>query len=81
MMQNSALSFSVCIDADKGDFPAARAVLQQYYKVKYNENITLVTIRHYTEDTLQNILKGKKILLEQKSRYTAQFAIIDPEIK
>jgi aspartate kinase len=80
MMQNSALSFSVCIDADRGDFPAARAALQQYYKVKYNENITLVTIRHYTEDTLKEVLTGKKILLEQKSRYTAQFAVIDPEI-
>jgi aspartate kinase len=80
MMQNSALSFSVCIDADRGDFPAARAALQQYYKVKYNENITLVTIRHYTEDTLKEVLTGKEILLEQKSRYTAQFAVIDPEI-
>ncbi|MDR0619929.1 MAG: aspartate kinase [Bacteroidales bacterium] len=80
MMQNSALSFSVCIDADKGDFTAVRIALQQQYKVKYNEGITIVTVRHYTEKTLLDILKGKEILLEQKSRYTAQFAVIDPEI-
>jgi aspartate kinase len=80
MMQNSALSFSVCIDTDKSDFENVLVSLKEHYRVRYNKDVTLVTIRHYTEKTINEVLLGKKILLEQKSRYTAQFAIIDPEI-
>jgi aspartate kinase len=79
MMQNSALSFSVCVDGNKGNFEATIADLKEQYKVKYNENVTLVTIRSYTEKTIEEILKGKEILLEQKSRYTAQFVIVASE--
>ena len=75
LMLNSAVSFSVCIDFDKTKLPLLIADLQKDFKVKYNENLELVTIRHYDQATIARVLVGKKVLLEQKSRTTAQMII------
>lgn len=72
MMQNSALSFSVVIDADEEKLPKLIKQLQAQYKVKYNEGCELVTIRHYTEEIISKIITGE-VLLTQKSRHTARF--------
>jgi aspartate kinase len=77
LMLNSAVSFSVCIDFDKIKLPLLIADLQKEFKVKYNENLELVTIRHYDQATIDRVLVGKKVLLEQKSRTTAQMIIKD----
>ena len=79
-MLNSAVSFSVCIDFDKTKLPLLIADLQKDFKVKYNENLELVTIRHYDQATIDRVLVGKKVLLEQKSRTTAQMIIKNLEV-
>ena len=72
LMQNSAISFSVCLDNDAFKMPALLHDLQKQFKVLYNENLRLVTVRHYYPSTLDVLVKGKTILLEQRSRQTAQ---------
>jgi aspartate kinase len=44
--------------------------------VKYNEPLELVTIRHYDDATLERVTKGKKVILEQKSRETARLVML-----
>ena len=75
LMQNSALSFSVCIDNDKFKIPQLLEELQKHFKVRYNENLELVTIRHYDQSTIDRVTEKKFILLEQKSRTTAQIVM------
>ncbi len=75
LMQNSAISFSVCIDNDKFKAPKLVEQLQQTYKVLYNENLQLFTVRHYYPSTVEMLTAGKEILLEQRSRHTAQFVV------
>ncbi|MDA1056805.1 MAG: aspartate kinase, partial [Proteobacteria bacterium] len=77
VMQNSAVSFSVCVDSDPQKIPELIKDLKLEYVVKFNDNLTLTTIRHYTEEDIQQILKGKNVLLEQKSRQTAQFVYLN----
>lgn len=72
LMQNSAISFSVSIDYDKLKFPQLINELKKDYKVLFNENLELVTIRHYDQNTIDRVTTNKKILLEQKSRNTAR---------
>lgn len=72
MMQNSALSFSVVIDFDEEKLPRLIKNLQTHYVVKYNNNCELVTIRHYTEKIITQIIIDE-ILVTQKSRFTARF--------
>ncbi len=75
LMQNSAISFSVCVDYKPGKTQEVIAELQKTYKVRYNEDLWLITIRHYDQETIDRVLAGKKVLLEQRSRSTVQFVV------
>ncbi len=75
LMQNSAISFSICMDADNRHFDKLIIDLQQKFKVKYNNNLDLITIRHYNQSIIDKIVSNRKILLEQKSRVTAQIIV------
>lgn len=79
LMQNSAISFSVCTDNDEMKIPALTAELRTEFKVKYNENLRLVTVRHYFPSTIEQLSKGRELLLEQRSRHTAQLVMREPE--
>ncbi len=75
MMQNSAISFSVCVDNDPRKIPDLIKSLQTEYRVLYNENLELITIRYYDQATIDRATLKKKILLEVKSRYTVQLVV------
>lgn len=75
MMQLSAINFSVCTDNDAQKIPGLLAELQGDFKVLYNDNLELCTIRYYDQSTLDRVSNNKQILLEQKSRYTAQMVL------
>lgn len=75
MMQNSALSFSVCTDNVPERVRQCIAALQNDYKVKYNDNVQLVTIRHYTDESIEKVLRNREILMRQTSRATIQFVL------
>lgn len=73
MMQNSALSISLCVDADSTRTDKLIDRLLEYYYVKFNTNLQLISIRFYNTHIINNLLKNKEILLEQRSRIMAQF--------
>ena len=74
-MQNSAISFSVCMDNDPFKIPALIEELKSHFKILYNENLELYTIRHYFPSTIETLSEGKEIMLEQRSRHTAQLVM------
>jgi len=75
VMQNSAISFSVSVDADERKLPDLIGTLQKDYRVLYNENLELITIRYYDQATIERVTIDKKILLEVKSRNTVQLVV------
>jgi len=75
LMQLSAISFSVCCDDHAEKIKALVAELQQQFKVLYNAGLELMTVRYYTQETLDILTKNKIILLEQRSRYTVQMVM------
>lgn len=75
VMQNSAISFSVCLDNDVKKIPDLIKELQKKFRVLYNDNLELITIRYYNQPTIDRVCIGKKILLEHKSRYTVQLVV------
>ena len=75
LMQNSALSFSILVDAKKVSIPKLLSVLKNTFNVKYNDNLELVTIRHYNTETIESICKDKIVIIEQKTRHTARFVL------
>ena len=72
LIQNTAISFSVCIEDKYSNFEALKAILAKKFKVSYNENVSLYTIRHFDEKSKNAIEKSKTILLKQISRETLQ---------
>ncbi len=75
LMQNSAISFSVCFDKDKISTPMLLRDLAKNFNVKYNDNLELITIRHYIKAQAEPLIRNKEILLEQKSRTTLQMVV------
>ena len=49
--------------------------LKNMFLVRYNENLQLVTIRFYTQQVIDRIVAGRRILLEQRSRTTEQLVV------
>ena len=76
LMQNSAISFSVCVDNNERKLSILFDELGKNYKIRYNKGLELITIRHYDQATIDRVMEdGKSILLEMKSRLTAQFVV------
>lgn len=77
LIQNSAISFSVCVDDKFGHFNELKTVLSKKFKVAYNENVSLYTIRHFDDNASATIAKDKIVLLKQMSRETLQLITKD----
>lgn len=77
LMQNTAISFSVAVDNNPDRVPALLTQLNQDFRVSYNDGLELITIRYYDQSTIDRVLVNKKLLLEQKSRYTVQLVVKD----
>lgn len=72
VIQNSAISFSVCVEDKFNHFEELRQKLNDQYRVSYNENVSLYTIRHFDEVSADRVLKDKTLLLKQVNRETMQ---------
>jgi len=79
LMQNSAISFSICVDDDERRIGAFIQLMMTSYAVRYNKGVELWTIRHYDEETARKLTAGKEILLEQRSRQTLRMVMRLPE--
>jgi len=75
LMQNSAISFSFCIDCNTAVFNTFLEQLREEFEVRYNQNVKLITIRHYTDEIIREIIGTRPVLVEQRSRTTAQFVL------
>ncbi|HEY4323511.1 MAG TPA: aspartate kinase [Mucilaginibacter sp.] len=75
MMQTSALSFTVCFDLYEDHFKKLLTGLNSDFKIKYNNSLSLITLRHYSPASLRELTSGKTILLEQVSRNTVQLVV------
>lgn len=80
LIQNSAISFSVCADDKFGNFTELKSILDRKFKVTYNENVSLYTIRHFTDKSAKAIAQDKDILVRQVSRETMQIVAKDKPV-
>ena len=78
MIQNSAISFSICIFNQYNKLEPLVNALNAKFNVKVTDQVALYTIRHFDKPAI-NFIKNKvgKILLEQRTTDTAQFVVMD----
>jgi len=72
LMQNSAVSFSVCFDENTTQLDKLIHGLNDEFILKYNSGLQLLTFRHYNQALVDRFTKGKKFYLSQKNRTTLQ---------
>ena len=75
LIQNSAISFSVCVDNKYNNLEPLLARLREKFSVKWNENVTLYTIRHFNPTEVKALAENKNVLLKQESKETVQLVI------
>ena len=78
MMQNMAISFSVCVtlkDIDR--LNKVIDFLRKDFEVRVEKDLELITIRHYHKNVIEQLKKGKIVLLEERIRQTIQMVVKD----
>jgi aspartate kinase len=77
LMQNSAVSFDVCVSNDKSRIPGVIAELEKEFRVSFSTGLELITIRYYDEATISRVLVNKDLLLSQRTKTTVQMVVKD----
>ncbi|GMQ34838.1 aspartate kinase [Algoriphagus taiwanensis] len=72
MLQLSAISVSVVIDAQVFKLEQLLAALKSTFEIRYNEGLELLTVLHQKPEEIPALLDGYEVLLEQSTRNTFQ---------
>jgi len=75
LIQSSAISFTVCISDMYTNLEDLLVELKKHFRVLYNTDVKLYTIRHFLPDTGKDIEKENEVLLRQQSRETLQLIV------
>lgn len=73
LMQNSAISFSVCTDWHEYRLRKLLEQLREQFTIYYNTGLELYSIKNYTAEAISQLTQGRELLLEQRTRQTFQF--------
>jgi aspartate kinase len=75
MMQNTAISFSVCMNDIDDKVDRFGELLQEQFKVMIDRDLELITVRHAQKNVLDNLREGKVLLMEERTRGTVQMVV------
>jgi len=75
MMQNSAISFSVCVNDVDDKVDRFAKLMEKDFKVVIERGLNLITIRHYDDEVIHHLKNGKMVLLEERIRKTFQMVV------
>jgi len=75
LIQNSAISFSVCVDNKFNQFDTFYEELRSSYRVEVIKDVDLYTIRHFDDNAVQEINSKGTPVLTQINKETAQIVI------
>lgn len=72
LIQTAAINIQLCMDDRQEKVEALCSSASEIFDVQMQKGLTLLTIRHYSEELLANMTNGKNILLTQKTKDTVQ---------
>jgi aspartate kinase len=75
LIQNSAISFSVCIDNKFKNFDAFYNALKTEFKIEVHKGVDLYTVRHFNDKAIASIEEKGKPLLTQVNKETIQIVL------
>ena len=75
LVEASAVSLDVCVDSEEEKLKAVLDELKTEFSVVYNDNVEMLSVRHYEEQDISRITAEKTILVEQRTRSTVRFVV------
>lgn len=75
IVEASAVSIDVCVNDEREKIQAFINELKAEFTIVYNEDVEMLTIRHYNEDSIKDLTDGREVLLEQRTRSTVRFVV------
>jgi aspartate kinase len=75
LVEASAVSIDVCVNDEKERVRSFMEDLKPEFSIVYNENVEMLSIRHYDEEAIQSIIKGRDVLIQQRTRSTVRFVV------
>lgn len=75
MMQNTAVSFTICVPNVADRIEKFVNSASDEFKIKVESGLELITIRHYTPETIESLKKGKIVLFEERIRNTMHMVV------
>jgi len=75
LVEASAVSLDVCVDDERPKVDTLITDLKTEFSAVYNENVEMLSVRHYTSESIARITSGREILLEQRTRSTVRFVV------
>jgi len=79
LTQNTAISLIICMDDADQKIQEVSQEVSQIFDVSVQKNLTLLTIRHYSDAMIEKLSGNKEIILEQKTKDTVQLLMIFPD--
>ena len=76
LIQNSAISFSVCVEDKYKNLQKLVSRLKADYKVTVYEEVSLYTLRHPNQSAVNQLEENKEILLKQVTQNTVQLVCL-----
>jgi aspartate kinase len=75
LMQNSAISFKVCIDNKPDRINQIVSDLSHLFNISIENGLELITIRYFDTQTIDRVMVNKELVLEQKNNTTIQIVV------
>ena len=79
LTQNTAISLIICMDDADQKIQEISQEVSEMFDVSVQKNLTLLTIRHYTDAMIEQLSGNKEIILEQKTKDTVQLLMNVPD--
>lgn len=76
LIQNSAISFSLCLDNKFGKFNDFYEALKNDFSIRFDENVHLYTVRHFNALAIESISNKGKVMLQQTNKDTTQIVVM-----
>lgn len=72
LIQHTAISLVIAVNHEDYKIQPLLTALEKQYKIRRNEDLQLLTVRHYDEKWLEEYCRDKNMILEQRTRNTVQ---------
>ncbi len=79
LMRNTAISFTVCVSAEADRLALLKEDLMYEFGIEQQDQMELITIRHYTMHAIDRLKEGREVLFEELQGNTFQMVLKSKE--